>query len=324
MDLIEGEGVPLKIERGNRVFPKSDKSSDIIKAFEGLLKKLKVKLILNTNVDDIIIDSNTIKGITIGNKNMYCDSLIIATGGKSYPLTGSTGDGYAFAKKAGHTIEDIKPSLVPIITKEDYVKELQGLSLKNVSISVKSGKKMIYSDLGEMIFTHFGISGPLVLSMSRYITNMLPGKVLVHINLKPGLTEEQLDKRIHRDFEKYSNKMFKNSLDDLLPQKIIPIIIRLSGIDEKKEVNQISKSERESIVNLLRDFKVTAIDTRPIDEAIITSGGVCVKEINPSTMESKLVNGLFYAGEVIDVDALTGGFNLQIAFSTGYLAGSNC
>ena len=255
---------------------------------------------------------------------MYCDSLIIATGGKSYPLTGSTGDGYAFAKKAGHTIEDIKPSLVPIITKEDYVKELQGLSLKNVSISVKSGKKMIYSDLGEMIFTHFGISGPLVLSMSRYITNMLPGKVLVHINLKPGLTEEQLDKRIHRDFEKYSNKMFKNSLDDLLPQKIIPIIIRLSGIDEKKEVNQISKSERESIVNLLRDFKVTAIDTRPIDEAIITSGGVCVKEINPSTMESKLVNGLFYAGEVIDVDALTGGFNLQIAFSTGYLAGSNC
>ena len=324
MDLIEGEGVPLKIERGNRVFPKSDKSSDIIKAFEGLLKKLKVKLILNTNVDDIIIDSNTIKGITIGNKNMYCDSLIIATGGKSYPLTGSTGDGYAFAKKAGHTIEDIKPSLVPIITKEDYVKELQGLSLKNVSISVKSGKKMIYSDLGEMIFTHFGISGPLVLSMSRYITNMLPGKVLVHINLKPGLTEEQLDKRIHRDFEKYSNKMFKNSLDDLLPQKIIPVIIRLSGIDEKKEVNQISKSERESIVNLLRDFKVTAIDTRPIDEAIITSGGVCVKEINPSTMESKLVNGLFYAGEVIDVDALTGGFNLQIAFSTGYLAGSNC
>lgn len=324
MNLIENTGVPLKIERGNRVFPKSDKSSDIIKAFESLLKKLNVKLMLNTNVDDIIIDGNNIKGIKIGDKINYCDSLIIATGGKSYPLTGSTGDGYVFANKAGHSIEDIKPSLVPLIVKEDYIKELQGLSLKNVSISVKSGKKTIFSDLGEMIFTHFGISGPLVLSMSRYIIDMFPGKVLVHINLKPGLTEEQLDKRIQRDFEKYSRKMFKNSLDDLLPQKLIPVIIKLSGIDEEKEVNQISKIERANIVNLLRDFKVTAIGTRPIDEAIITSGGVCVKEINPSTMESKLVKGLFYAGEVIDVDALTGGFNLQIAFSTGYLAGFNC
>lgn len=324
MKLIEELGVPLKIERGNRVFPKSDKSSDIIKAFEHLIKKLNVDIMLNTKVDDIIIDGNRIRGVSIGKKDMYCDSLIISTGGKSYPLTGSTGDGYKFAKKAGHRIQEIRPSLVPLIAKEDYVKQLQGLSLKNALVSVKEGKRTVFEELGEMLFTHFGISGPVVLSMSRSLVDMLPSEVLVHINFKPGLTEEQLDKRIQRDFEKYSRKMFKNSLDDLLPQKLIPVIIELSGIDEEKEVNQITKDERANLVNLLRNFKVTVIGTQPINQAIITAGGVCVKEINPSTMESKLIDGLFYAGEVIDVDALTGGYNLQIAFSTGYLAGLNC
>jgi len=323
MDFIESLGVKLKIERGNRVFPVSDKSSDIIKAFERYLTSQKVKIMLNTKVQDIIIEGGRIKGIVYDGKEMYCDSLIISTGGKSYPLTGSTGDGYKFAEKAGHKIEKIRPSLVPLVAEEDWVKELQGLSLKNVSIKAFHKNKVIYEDFGEMIFTHFGVSGPIILSCSRFIIDRLPDVVQIKINLKPGLTPEQLDKRIQRDFQKYSRKIFKNSLDDLLPQKLIPVIIKLSEIDENKEVNQITRDERLRLVKLLRELTISIKDTRQFNEAIITAGGVSTKEIDPSTMESKIVKGLFFAGEVIDVDGLTGGFNLTIAFSTGYCAGLN-
>jgi len=324
MEFMESLGVKLKIERGNRVFPVSDKSSDIIKAFEKYLLRQNVNIMLKTRVDDILIDNENIRSVVCGGKEIYCDSLIIATGGKSYPLTGCTGDGYRFAEKAGHKIVKIRPSLVPLVAKEDWVKDLQGLSLKNVSIQLTHKSKVIYDDFGEMIFTHFGVSGPIILSSSRFVIDKLPESVFLSINLKPGLTAEELDKRIQSDFEKYSRKLFKNSLDDLLPQKIIPIIIRLSNIKEDKEVNQITRDERQQLVNLLTNLTMTITDTRNIDEAIITAGGVSVKEIDPYTMESKLVKGLHFAGEVVDVDALTGGFNLQIAFSTGYCAGLNC
>lgn len=324
MNLVESLGVKLKVERGNRVFPESDKSSDIINAFKQYLNKNGVNILLNTRVDDIIIENGSIKGVVLNGRNMYCDSLIISTGGLSYPLTGSTGDGYVFAEKAGHRVEKPRPSLVPLITRETWVKELQGLSLKNVSISVMQKNKLIYENFGEMLFTHFGVSGPIILSASRFIVDRLHDNIILNINLKPALTYDQLDKRIRKDFEKYSRKQFKNSLDDLLPQKLIPVVIRLSGIDEEKEVNQITREERQRLTDLLREFTLTIVDTRPINEAIVTVGGVSVKEIDPSTMESKLINGLYFAGEVIDVDGLTGGFNLQIAFSTGYCAGLNC
>ena len=324
MNLIEGMGVKLKIERGNRVFPESDKSSDIIKAFEKLLKKYDVTILLNSKVEDINIADGIIKSVICNGRELFCDSVIIATGGKSYPLTGSTGDGYKFAKKAGHSIQTLRPSLIPLITEESFVKELQGLSLKNVSIMVKHKNKIIYEDFGEMIFTHFGVSGPMILSSSKFIVDKLPGDIKLIINLKPGLTPLQLDKRIQSDFDNFSRKQFKNSLDNLFPQKLIPVIIKLSNINENKEVHQITKEERARLLKLIREFTVTIKDTRPIDEAIITSGGVCVKEIDPSSLESKLVQGLFFAGEVIDIDGLTGGFNLQIAFSTGYLAGFYC
>jgi len=324
MSFIESLGVKLKIERGNRVFPVSDKSSDIIKAFERYLLRNKVDIILNTNVDDIILEDKAVKGVICGGRDLLCDSLILATGGKSYPLTGSTGDGYKFAEKAGHTIIKPRPSLVPLVASESWVKELQGLSLKNVSIKVIDKNKTLYEDFGEMIFTHFGVSGPIILSASRFLIDKLPGNIKIKINLKPALTPEQLYKRIQKDFEKYSRKQFKNSLDDLLPKKLIPVVINLSGISEDKEVNQITREERINLVNILREFTITIINTRQMNEAIITSGGVSVKEIDPSTMESKLIKGLYFAGELIDVDGLTGGFNLQIAFSTGYCAGLSC
>ncbi|KPU44859.1 tRNA uridine 5-carboxymethylaminomethyl modification enzyme MnmG [Oxobacter pfennigii] len=323
MNMIEDMGVKLKIERGNRVFPESDKSSDIIKAFENHLKKHDVNIMFNSEVSDIIIVNNEIKGVILNNRELPCDSVIIATGGMSYPLTGSTGDGYKFAKKAGHTVTKIRPSLIPLTAKEEWVKKLQGLSLKNASVNVSFKNKVIFEQLGEMIFTHFGVSGPIILSASRFVVDRLPDEVKLSINLKPGLTFEQLDKRVQKDFEIYSNKMFKNSLDSLLPQKMIPVIIELSGIHENKEVNQITRDERISLVKLLQNLTLTITCTRPIKEAIVTAGGVSVKEINPSTMESKIVKGLYFAGEVIDVDGLTGGFNLQIAFSTGYCAGLN-
>lgn len=323
MSFMENLGVKLKVERGNRVFPESDKSSDIIKAFERKLSSNNVHIKYNSKIDDIIIGGGKIKGVLSGGREFSCDSLIIACGGKSYPLTGSTGDGYVFAQKAGHSIVHLRPSLVPLVVEEDYIKELQGLSLKNVSVKILSRGRTVFEDFGEMLFTHFGLSGPIILSSSRFVVDKLPGVTAV-INLKPALSEEQLDKRLQRDFQKYSRKMFKNSLDDLLPQKLIPVIIRLSGIDENKEVDQITREERTNLVRLLQNLTFHIKDTRPFNEAIITAGGVSIKEIDPGTMESKLVKGLYFAGEIIDVDALTGGYNLQIAFSTGYCAGINC
>lgn len=324
MEFIESQGIKLKIERGNRVFPESDKSSDIIKAFERVLKKNKVKIMYNTKVDDIIIKDKKAAGVICAGNEIYCDSLILATGGLSYPSTGSTGDGYRFAKKAGHTIVKLRPSLVPLETVEEWVHDLMGLSLKNIGIKVLIDNHVVYNDFGEMLFTHFGLSGPVILSASRFVSDKLPGDVKISINLKPALSADKLDKRVQADFIKYSRKFYKNSLDDLLPQKLIPVIIKLSGIDENKPVNQISKEERLRLVKLLQDLQLTIKSTRSFNEAIITAGGVSVKEINPSNMESKLISGLYFTGEVIDVDALTGGYNLQIAFSTGYCAGLYC
>ncbi|SKA83170.1 hypothetical protein SAMN05443428_10548 [Caloramator quimbayensis] len=322
MKMVEDSGVRLKVERGGRVFPQSDKSSDIIKCFEKYLNENGVKIMLGTKVTDIIEFKGAVWGVEInGSEKIKCDSVILATGGKSYPLTGSTGDGYYFAKKLGHNITEIRPSLVPLVTEEEWVKELMGLSLKNVEVTVKHKNKVIYKDFGEMLFTHFGVSGPIILSASRKVIDILPQKVEILIDLKPALDHNELDKRIIRDFENFKNKQFKNSLNELLPSKLIPIIINLSGINPEKQVNSITKDERKNLVKLLKEFKITIIGTRPIDEAIITAGGVDVKEVDPSTMESKIVKGLYFAGEILDVDALTGGFNLQIAFSTGYCAG---
>lgn len=325
MKMIEDKGVKLKIERGDRVFPMSDKSSDIIKCFERYIVENKVNVIFNTSVIDIISENNIIKEVKTSDGNtITCDVVILATGGKSYPYTGSTGDGYKLAEKLGHTITDIKPSLIPLITKEPWVKDLMGLSLKNIELSIKNMNKQIYKEFGEMLFTHFGISGPVVLSASRRVTDCLPGEVEAYIDLKPALDSNELDRRILRDFEKNKNKHFKNSLDELLPQKLIPIIIGLSGIDPEKTVNSITREERQGLVILLKEFKVTVVGTRPIEEAIITRGGVSVKEVDPTTMESKVIKNLYIVGELLDVDALTGGFNLQIAFSTGYCAGIYC
>lgn len=322
--MIENKGVKLKVERGGRVFPESDKSSDIIRCFEKYLNENNVDIMLNKEVAEIQKENEKISGVKLKDGlKIKCDSVIIATGGMSYPLTGSTGDGYKFAKLMGHTIKDIKPSLVPLVVKEDWVKELMGLSLKNVSVTMKYKDKVIYKDFGEMLFTHFGISGPIVLSGSRSAVDYLPNEVEFIIDLKPALNFNELDRRILRDFGNLKNKQFKNSLNELLPQKLIPVIINLSEINPEKRVNEITKDERHKLVNLLKNFKLTVVGTRPIDEAIITRGGVDTKEIDPSTMESKIVKDLFFAGEVIDVDGLTGGFNLQIAFSTGYCAGMN-
>lgn len=324
MKMIEEKGVKLKVERGDRVFPESDKSSDIIRCFEKYLSENNVEIMLNARVSEIIVENGRVIGVKINNRIINADSVIIATGGKSYPLTGSSGDGYEFLKKLGHNIVDIKPSLVPLVAKEAWIKELMGLSLKNAELTVKRNNKKIYSDFGEMLFTHFGISGPIVLSASRSVVDLLPGEAEVFIDLKPALSFNELDKRLLKDFETYINKQFKNSLNDILPQKMIPVIIELSGIDPEKAVNVISKEERHKVVKLLKEFKVTIIGTRPIDEAIITRGGVNVKEVDPSTLESKLIEGLYIVGEILDVDGVTGGFNLQIAFSTGYCAGLNC
>ncbi|SDY85983.1 hypothetical protein SAMN05660462_01086 [Proteiniborus ethanoligenes] len=318
-------GVSTKIERGNRVFPISDKSSDVIKALEKYLIDNKVEVALNKEVKYIKkVDTDYFElGFSDGTKQRF-DKVIIATGGKSYEQTGSTGDGYTFAKCFGHTIIDLKPALVPCEINEEWVKILQGLALKNVKISAYADKKKIFEDFGELIFTHYGISGPVVLTMSNYINRYNGKNIKIVIDLKPGLSDEKLESRILRDFEKYSRKQYKNSLDDLLPKRLIPIIVQLSNIDENKFVNQITREERKQIVNVLKNLEMSFLKFRPINEAIVTSGGVSTLEIDPSTMESKVVKGLFFAGEVIDVDALTGGFNLQIAYSTGYLAGKNC
>lgn len=323
VNILHEEGIETKIERGNRVFPVSDKSSDVILGLSKRLRNLNVDIMYNTQVKRVIIDNNAISGIELVNgKQMTFDAVVIATGGYSYQTTGSNGDGYKFAKDCGHTVTDIYPSLVPFNVNEEYIKELQGVSLKNVKGSFFIGNKCIYSDFGEMLFTHFGVSGPIVLSASSCITEKIEKQdVYMEIDLKPALSFDELDARVMKDFSKNINKDFRNSLNELLPKKMIPVIIELSQIDPFKKVNEITKEERKRLVTLLKQFRFKLTSTRGFNEAIITRGGVNVKEINPATMESKIVSGLYFAGEVIDVDALTGGYNLQIAYSTGYLAG---
>jgi predicted Rossmann fold flavoprotein len=325
MDFFEQIGLPIKVERGNRVFPESDKSSDVITVLRKELERLSVMIRYKCEVAKIIIKEGSFYGLKIKNSDetFLGDSVIVTTGGLSYPVTGSTGDGYTFAKAMGHTVTDLNPSLVPLHTKETFVKELMGLSLKNIKVSVTSGGKQIYSYFGELLFTHFGVSGPVILSASSHIIPYLKHKepITLSIDLKPALTEEQLDARILRDFEEFKNKQFKNSLDHLLPNKLIDVIIRLSPIDSEKKVNSITKEERLAFVGLLKHFTLQITKLSDYNQAVITKGGINVKEINPSTMESKLVTNVYFAGEVLDLDALTGGYNLQIAWSTGYLAG---
>jgi predicted Rossmann fold flavoprotein len=326
LELLHKEGLETKVERGGRVFPVSDSARDVVLILQRFAEKRGVKIRLNSAVEKIEVKNGSVSGVKLRNGSYFdCDCAIIATGGASYPGTGSTGDGYEMAKKLGHTVKELKPSLVPLLVGEKWIAELQGLSLKNISITIidKKGRK-IYTDFGEMLFTHFGVSGPVILSSSRHILNYGYKDVKLMIDLKPALSEETLDARLQRDFEKFSRKQFKNSLDDLLPQKMIPVFIMLSQIPEEKPVNQITKAERRVLVKLLKAFTLEITGSRPISEAIVTVGGVCTDEINPSTMESKLVKGLYFAGEVIDVDAYTGGFNLTIAFSTGCLAGLSC
>ena len=322
IDLLGRYGLSTKVERGNRVFPKSDKSSDVIKAFKRYLDQAGVDIRLNSEVSHIKYDGESFTVFIKNGGEFTFDRLVVTTGGKSYPATGSTGDGYLFAKSVGHTITDLRPSLVPIELSDSWVKELMGLSLKNVSLTAYQGKKEVHSEFGEMVFTHYGISGPIVLSMSNYV-NDIKSNLRLTLDLKPALDEEKLDSRIIRDFNQFSNKQLKNALNDLLPQRLIPWVIEASGIYPDKVVHQITKEERESLVTALKNFPLHFKGFRPIEEGIVTSGGVNVKEINPSTMESKIIPGLFFAGEIIDVDALTGGYNLQIAYSTGYLAGIN-
>ena len=323
IELIEDMGVPLKCERGNRVFPCSDKAMDIVDALVHYGTDDGAEII-HGRAGELIIKDGVLKGVrTFDGEEIAADKVIIATGGKSYPLTGSTGDGYELARQAGHTIIEPKPSLVPLNAHEGFCTDLMGLSLRNVTMKVidtKKKNKIIYDDFGEMLFTHFGISGPMVLSASSRIRDMEPGRYIVSIDLKPALTEEQLDARILRDFSGNTNKDFINSLGALLPRKLIPVVVKLSGIKANEKVNQITKEQRHKLVTLLKNFKVTIKSFRPIDEAIVTSGGVKVSEIDPKTMQSKLLPGLYFAGEVIDVDAYTGGFNLQIAFSTAFTA----
>ncbi|MFP4698155.1 MAG: NAD(P)/FAD-dependent oxidoreductase [Eubacteriales bacterium] len=319
-------GLKTKIERGNRVFPVSDKSSDVIKVLEKEMQHQNIKINYEQEIDDLIINGHSFIGLKlINNKVIKGDAVIIATGGLSYPSTGSTGDGFTFAKKIGHTIIPTFPSLVPINIKEDYIKKLQGLSLKNVNVSFIYKDKIIYEDFGEMLFTHFGVSGPTILSGSRFIIPYIrKGKnIKLSIDLKPALDKISLDKRLIKDFNRYEKKQFKNALDDLLPKKLIPVIISLSGIPDNKKVANLTKEDRNSLITLLKNFTCHINSSRSYNEAIITNGGINVKEINPHTMESKLVKGIYFAGEILDLDALTGGYNLQIAWSTGYLAGIN-
>jgi len=354
IELLGNNGVKVKEERGNRIFPVSDKSMDVLNALINELKKLKVKIQTNSDVKKIIVKDGIATAVEYvkDNKKVIenADKIILATGGKSYQATGSTGDGYEIAKRLGHTITKIVPSLVPVVANQEkgvelnnklvyesefttslnLCKNLQGLSLKNVNIKFEDTEKnkVIYQDFGEMIFTHFGVSGPTILSGSAHLLRyknvdelFKNGKIVLKIDLKPALTEEKLDLRLLRDFEKEKNKLFRNSLSDLLPQKLIEPIIKLSGINPNKQVNEVTKIERANLVKILKNLTITVTGFRPINEAIVTSGGVSIKEINPKTMESKIVSGLYFAGEIIDVDAYTGGFNLQIAYSTGYVAG---
>ena len=325
IDFFETHGVRTKIERGNRVFPYSDHSSDVIAALKRALINEGLDIYLHTCVKELLVEDQRCRGVVLedGTKET-ADAVILATGGFSYQSTGSTGDGYRFAKACGHQVTDVEPALVPFNVKESYVMKMQGLALKNVRVTIKRDKKVLFEDFGEMLFTHFGVSGPLCLSASSKVGKELKKQDLdMKIDLKPALTEEQLDHRLLRDFEENQNKQFKNALQGLLPAKMLPVVIELSAISLDKKVNEITKEERNRLLHLLKQFPVTLTGLRDFNEAIITKGGVVVKEVNPATMESKLVSGLYFAGEVLDLDALTGGFNLQIAWSTGYLAGDS-
>ena len=338
INFLKEQGLKVKEERGNRIFPVTDKSKDVLECFIKKMEKSGVRVLLNEKVQNIITETEAndlskkrVVGVKTNKQTLNADKVILATGGKSYPLTGSTGDGYYMAEKIGHNITQIKPSLVPLeIYDSDIKAELQGLSLKNVNIQFldNTKNKVIYEDFGEMIFTHFGVSGPIILSASahlvRYknIDNLLKEKkIVLKIDLKPALSKEKLNERILRDFEMEKNKQFKNSLDKLLPKKLIKTVIRLSGINPQSQVNNIIRNDRMKLIDIIKGLKIEIKDFRPIEEAIITSGGIPVKEINPKTMESKIVKNLYFAGEIIDVDGYTGGFNLQIAYSTGYVAG---
>lgn len=321
--LIEEMGVPTKIERGNRVFPESDKAVDIVDALVKNAKQSGVKFVEGT-VTSFNTENNVIKSVNLADGTIIDgDAFAICTGGLSYQSTGSTGDGYRLAKSVGHSVTDIEPALISLVASNGFVPKLQGLSLRNISIKLLDGEKEIYSDFGEMLFTHYGVSGPVILSASSHMTHPKEHNYKIVIDLKPALDEQTLDKRIQRDFAENTNKDFINSLSKLLPNKLIPVIVKLSGIEPSEKVNQITKPQRQNLVHLLKNFTVNISDFRPINEAIITSGGIDVKEINPKTMGSKIIDNLFFAGEVIDVDAYTGGFNLQVAFSTGYLCGMN-
>lgn len=326
---FENAGCKVKEERGGRIFPVSDHSSDVIAALNRAMQKHHIEIRLHSEAARLEVNEEAagkrIAGIRLKNGTaLPAEAVVLATGGASYPLTGSTGAGYVMAREVGHTIIPAVPSLVPLVIKEDWCRQLQGLSLKNVTAGLYAGNKTIFEGFGEMLFTHFGVSGPLILTgSSHYVKKYNHQPVTLKLDLKPALSAEQLDKRILRDFEESKNKQFKNSLDKLLPAKLIPIIIKLSGIEEQKQVNEITREERKGLLELLKGLTMTVTGTRDIKEAIITQGGICVKEVNASTMESKLVKGLYFAGEVLDVDALTGGYNLQIAWSSGYLAGSS-
>lgn len=323
MALFEELGVPLKIERGNRVFPQSDKAVDIVDALVNYAKQSGAKIIQGT-AKAFELEENMIKSVVLDDKTkIECDKVCLCTGGKSYPLTGSTGDGYTLAKSVGHTITPLKPSLVPLVCSNNFIPKLQGLSLKNIEVTLYENEKAIYNDFGEMIFTHYGVSGPVILSASSHIKNMGKKAYKLKFDLKPALDFHTLDKRVCRDFEEFANKDFVNSLSKLLPNKLIPVIVSLSGIPAGVKVNQITREQRLGLVDLIKNFYVTITDFRPIDEAIVTSGGINVKEINPKTMCSKIIDNLYFAGEIIDVDAYTGGFNLQIAFSTAVLCADN-
>lgn len=324
LQLLHDAGLETKVERGGRVFPASDSALDVRNTFMKLMKHYGVDVRLEEPVKKILVDDGTVTGVVTDKETYHADAVVIATGGKSYPATGSTGDGYILASQVGHTITDIRPSLVPIVTEESWVKDLMGLSLRNVELSVIAKNKVQATMFGEMMFTHFGITGPIVLSLSHTVGKLMRkkniGTIGLDINLKPALSPEILDKRLQKDFDLYSKKQLINGMKDLLPSRLIPLIIELAGIDPQKPINQISKEERQQIGYMLQHMPLTVKGLRPVEEAIVTAGGISLKEFNPKTMESKLVKGLYGAGEVLDIDAFTGGYNLQAAFSTGYVA----
>lgn len=325
VDFLHILGLPTKVERGGRIFPQSDRALDVVLVLENHLMRTGVDVRLNTPVEDLVVTQGKVTGVKTKDGYKEADVVIVATGGASYPGTGSTGDGYWMAKRAGHSIVPLKPTLVPLETAEPWVKELQGLALKNVEVIAWASEQKLGREFGELLFTHFGISGPVILTLSKPVTAFLElnpnNPVTVRINLKPALTPEQIDRRVQRDFQKYARKHFANAFSDLLPKSLIPVFIQRLPILPEKPVHQITREERRLIVDLLQDFPVTVVRPRPLSEAIVTAGGVHIKEVNPKTMESKLIRGLYFAGEVLDVDGLTGGFNLQAAFSTGFLAG---